>query len=339
MKPSLLTAALFCLFFSNAIAQKYYTTTLRKANGREVFTLDSADFISVIYEPDPDSKLFNVKEFYKDKTPKLEGKSKSRKEIMYEGLVRTFYCSGKKHELITYMDGAKVGDSYEYYPNGKIYTHKKNIADEKGNSEQLLDCRDSTGEVLAAAGEGKWRVYGNNFSFVFEEGTVKNALREGEWKGDNGDKVHNISFTEQYSDGVLKSGNSVYADDNKTYTYTARYVDAQYPGGMHALDKYVNEHGRYPASSRINDISGSLMVQFSILTDGTLSECKVTDSPDISFSNEAVRLLQTAQKWTPAYAFGRPIKVVKYSPVIFGFSERHEAYITINQDNPSFMSR
>jgi len=125
MKLTLFTAALFCLFFSNAIAQKYYTTTLRKANGQEVFTLDSADFISVIYEPDPDSKLFNVKEFYKDKTPKLVGKSKSRKEIMYEGLVRTFYRSGKKHELITYVDGDKVGDSYEYYPNGKSTRTKK----------------------------------------------------------------------------------------------------------------------------------------------------------------------------------------------------------------------
>ena len=317
MKTVVLTAALFCLLFSDAIAQKYYTTTLRRANGQEVFTLDSADFISVISEPDSGSNLFNVKEFYKDKTPKLVGKSKSYKEIEYEGLVQTFYPSGKKHELTTYVDGDKVGDSYEYYPNGKIYAHKKYVADKKGNSELLLDCRDSTGAVLASGGEGKWRVYGNNFSFVFEEGTVKGGLRDGEWKGDNGDKAHNVTFTEQYAGGVLKSGKSVYAEDGKTYDYTVRYVDAQFPGGLPAFGRYIDNHVVYPPILRANRTQGKVLVQFSVLPDGSLDDFKIIQSPDSLFSTEAIKVVKSSPKWTPAYAFGKPVKASYTVPVNF----------------------
>lgn len=317
MKPVVLTAALFCILSSTAIAQKYYTTTLRKANGQEVFTLDSADFISVISEPDSGSNLYNVKEFYKDKTPKLIGKSKNYKEIEYEGLVQTFYPTGKKHEMFNYVDGEKVGDSYEYYPNGKIYTHKKYTSDKKGNGELLLDCRDSTGTVLASGGEGKWRVYDNNFSYVFEEGTVKNGLRDGEWKGDNNDKAHNIIFTEQYEAGKLKSGKATYADDGKTYDYTVRYIDAQYPGGLAAFSRYLENKVVYPPMLRSNRTQGRVIVQFSVLPDGSLDEEKIVQSPDVLFSNEAMKVVKSSPKWTPAYAFGKPTKATYTVPVNF----------------------
>lgn len=338
MKSSILSTAIFCTFFSGAFAQKYYTTTLRKNNGQEVFQLDSADFISVISEPDAGSKLYNVQEFYKDKKPKLIGKSKNYKEIMFQGVVENFYPSGKKKELTTYVDGQKIGDSYEYYPNGKIYTHKKYVADKttNGNGALLLDCRDSTGTVLATNGEGRFRTYGSDFSYVFEEGNIKDGLREGEWNGDNGNKEHNIKFTEQYSGGILKSGTSVYADDNKTYTYTSRYVDAEYPGGQKALNKYVMDHGKYPISLKINHIQGTVNLDFSVLTDGTLSDFKVTRSPDLALSEEAVRVIKSTPKWMPACNFGRPVQVAKSTPVIFGYNRSIDEYIVIDMDYISF---
>lgn len=334
MKPALVTTALFCLLFITTFAQKHYTTTLRKNDGREVFSLDSADFISVISEPDQGSRLYNVQEFYKDKTPKLIGKSKTDKEITYEGLVKTFYPSGKKHELIDYLDGVKIGDCYEYYPNGKIYTHTKYIADKKNYSQLLLDCRDSTGTVLAADGEGKWRIYSGDFAFVFEEGSVKGGAKEGEWKGNNGSKAHNITFTEQYDNGELKSGFAFYADDNQTYKYNTRYVDAQFPGGLKAFDKYVSDNGKYPLSERINHTAGNVSMEFAVLPDGSISECKVTASPNLSFSEEAQRLLKTSPKWIPAAAFGKPLKMIEKMPFIFGFSARSDTYITIAENEP-----
>ncbi|MFD2871052.1 TonB family protein [Mucilaginibacter ximonensis] len=285
----------------------------------------------MISEPDQDSRLYNVQEFYKDKTPKLIGKSKTNKEITYEGLVKTFYPSGKKHELIDYLDGIKIGDSYEYYPNGKIYTHTKYIADKNNYNQLLLDCRDSTGNVLAADGEGKWRIYSGNFAFVFEEGPVKGGAKEGEWKGNNGDKSHNITFTEQYSNGELKSGSSVYADDNQTYTYNTRYVDAEFPGGLKALDRYVSDNGRYPSAERVSHSAGNVMLEFSVSTDGTITDCKVTESPNLAFSEEAKRLFKASPKWKPATAFGRPLTQIRKTPVTFGFSARNDYYITIGE--------
>lgn len=338
MKSLILVPALFCLFFNYTFAQKHYTTTLRKNSGQEVFSLDSADFISVVSEPDAGSNLFNVQELYKDKTPKLVGKSKEYKQIVYQGMVQTFYPSGKKHEIFNYADGTRVGDSYEYYPNGKIYAHKKIVTDGKDGAlhELLLDCRDSTGTVWASNGEGIYKVYTDNFKMTFEQGPVKDGLKEGEWKGDNGDKVHNITFTEQYSNGILKSGISVNADDNKTYTYNSRFTDAQYPGGLRAFDRYVSDKGKYPPRQKTNHFAGSVTIDFAVLPDGTISDCKITTSPDISFSEEAKRLFLSSPKWIPATAFGRPIKVSSTMSVLFGFSARNDDFITIGENAPVF---
>ncbi|WP_214070009.1 energy transducer TonB [Mucilaginibacter sp. dw_454] len=320
MKPITFIAMLLCVAATNSFAQKYSATTLYRSNGREVFDMDSADYIQVVSAPDEGSNLFNVQQYYKDKTRKLIAKSKDRTDIAYEGQVQTFYPSGKKHELLTYVNGEKVGDDYEYYPNGKLYAHKKYLADKKngtGDNVLLWDCRDSTGTVLATGGEGIYRVYANNFAFVFEEGPVKAGLKEGEWKGTNGDKTNNLTFTEQYNNGVLKSGKAVYAAEGKTYDYTSRYQEAEYPGGETAFNRYIDNNVVYPAVMRANRTQAQLIVQFSVLPDGSLSDFNIIHSPHYLFSEAATKVLKSSPKWKPGYAFGKPMKVTNEVAVNF----------------------
>lgn len=319
MKPKTLTW-LFCIAFTNSFAQNHTITTLFKNSGRQVYQLDSADFVRVVSEPDSGSKLFNVNEYYKDKTPRLVAKSWNRDNMQFEGQAQWFYANGKKQELCNFHEARKKGDAYEYYPNGKLYAHKKYLGDDEkvaGNNVLFLDCRDSTGAALTTNGEGHYKIYGNNFAFVYEEGQVKNGLRDGEWKGDNGDKDHHITFTESYDNGTLKTGSANHIYENKTYTYTSRDVMPQFTGGLAAFGTYLSQNIHYPGASRFNRVQGKVIVSFVVLTDGKLDDFKIMRSPDMLMSKEAVRVLSESPAWVPGYQFGKAVKVSYTVPISF----------------------
>src|SRR5476651_1804524 len=124
MKISLLSPVMCCLlYFGSASAQKR-NIYLFKNSGRQVEVRDSADYMRIVTEPDSGSTLYNVVEYYVNNKPKLVGKSTKFAFLSLEGQCATYYPSGKKHEVADYKNGIRDGDSYEYYPNGKLYTHK-----------------------------------------------------------------------------------------------------------------------------------------------------------------------------------------------------------------------
>ncbi|GAA4088590.1 energy transducer TonB [Mucilaginibacter panaciglaebae] len=320
MKPITLILLLCGMIFTNSFAQSHSITTLFKNNGRQVYELDSADFARVVSEPDSGSKLFNVNEYYINKTPRLVAKSWNRDNMQFEGQAVWFYPNGRKQELCNFHEARKKGDAYEYYPNGKLYIHKKYLWDDEkiaGNNELFLDYQDSTGKVLATNGEGYYKIYNNNFSNVFEEGKVKNGLRDGEWKGDNGAKDHHITFTESYDNGTLKSGRAVHVYENKTYDYTTRSVMPQFFGGLPAFGNYLSQNIHYPGVSRFNHTQGRVIVTFVVLADGSLAEFQVKSSPDILMSKEAVRVLAASPAWVPGYQFGKAVRVSYTVPINF----------------------
>lgn len=320
MKPTTLLSLLFCIAVTKSFAQSHSITTLFKNNGRQVYELDSADFARVVSEPDSGSKLFNVNEYYINKTPRLIAKSWSRDNMQFEGQAVWFYPSGKKQEMCNFHEARKKGDAYEYYPNGTLYIHKKYLGDDEkiaGNNELFLDYRDSTGKVLAINGEGYYKIYNNNFSNVFEEGKVKNGLRDGEWKGDNGDKDHRITFTEDYDNGTLKSGKAVHAYESKTYDYTTRNVMPQFFGGLPAFGAYLGQNIHYPGVSRFNRVQGRVIVTFVVLVNGKLDDFKIMRSPDMLMSKEAVRVLSASPAWVPGYQFGKAVRVSYTVPINF----------------------
>lgn len=320
MKPITVTAMLFCMLFSSAFAQNHSITTLYKNNGQQVDVLDSADFARVVSEPDSGSKLYNVNEYYKDKSQRLIAKSWNRDNMQFEGQAIWFYQSGKKQEVCNFHEARKLGDAYEYYPNGKLCIHKKYLGDNEkvnDNGVLFLDSRDSTGKVLATDGEGYLKIYANNYAYVYEEGNIKNGLRTGDWKGDNGEKDHHITFTEGYENGTLKSGKAVHSYENKTYTYTSREKMPEFTGGMSAFSSYLSQNIRYPGVSRFNHTQGRVIVSFVVLPDGSLADLEVKKSPDILMSKEAVRVLSASPAWVPGYQFGKAVRVSYTVPINF----------------------
>lgn len=308
----LLILGLFCIHHS--FGQKKEEVYFVKNSGALVDKLEEADYIRVFNEPDSGSTFYNVTEYYKDKTIRFVGKSSKPNIVVYEGQCRHYYPSGKKMDLANYKAGLRDGDSYEYYKNGKLYLHKTYAA---GKELLVLDCVDSTGNVLLKNGNGTHIIYNNEFKNIIEQGPIKDGLKNGEWKGETHYNPSNkLTFTEEYNAGQLVAGKSVDAD-GITYNYTQREIQPAFKGGLTAFGKFLGDSMRYPTWAKTNRIEGRVKVAFVVEKDGSLANYKVTETPNEEMSAEAIRILKISPKWEPGVFYGKVIRVSYIIPIAF----------------------
>jgi hypothetical protein len=112
----------------------------------QVSTLDSADFLRMILDPDPGDDRYNVKEYYAGGGIKLVGKANPRLisqekkgEMLLEGDCISFFPNGKKQSVIKYTAGNKEGMEYLYYPGGSVYSVRKNFISHRILNDRSLN--------------------------------------------------------------------------------------------------------------------------------------------------------------------------------------------------------
>ena len=88
-------------------------------------------------------------------------------------------------------------------------------------------------------------------------------------------------------------------------------------GDANAFSKWVNERLVYPEIAKENGVQGRVTLQFTVNTDGTVSNVKVLRGVDPSLDKEAVRVVSMSPRWTPGKQRDRAVKVTYTFPVIF----------------------
>jgi protein TonB len=107
--------------------------------------------------------------------------------------------------------------------------------------------------------------------------------------------------------GNPKPGTSVVAPDQP-----ARPV-----GGTEAFFAWIQKNQQYPALARQRKIEGRVMMEFVVQKDGSLTDAKVVKPLGSGLDQEALRLIKTAPKWTPATYQGQPLKQKMVLPIVF----------------------
>lgn len=84
---------------------------------------------------------------------------------------------------------------------------------------------------------------------------------------------------------------------------------AEFPGGKAALNQFIASNFIYPKIAIENNISGKVYVVFQILATGEVSNIKIEKGiPDCyECSEEAIRVLKSMPKWSPAMLSGKPV--------------------------------
>jgi serpin B len=91
----------------------------------------------------------------------------------------------------------------------------------------------------------------------------------------------------------------------------------QFPGGEAELYQYIQTHIQYPPEYGDVYIQGRVVVQFVVEKDGSIGEVKVVRSLDKNLDAEAVRLVKSLPKFTPARQNGQVVRCWYTLPVTF----------------------
>ena len=94
-------------------------------------------------------------------------------------------------------------------------------------------------------------------------------------------------------------------------------VQATYPGGEAAILTHIDKNLRYPAIASEQDIQGVVVVHFEVKEDGSIGTTQVAKSLSKECDHEAVRVVKSLQRFTPAWHQGKPVAVWFTLPIRF----------------------
>jgi protein TonB len=88
-------------------------------------------------------------------------------------------------------------------------------------------------------------------------------------------------------------------------------------GEANEFSKWVNSRLIYPEQAKEMGLQGRVTIQFTIGTDGSVSNVRVLKGADPILDREAVRVVSSSPRWSPGKNRDRAVKVSYTFPVIF----------------------
>ncbi len=104
-------------------------------------------------------------------------------------------------------------------------------------------------------------------------------------------------------------------------TYDSIDQQAEFPGGMEAFGKYLQENLKYPVEAQKANIKGKVYTQFVVNKDGTTSDFKTLKGIGYGCDEEAMRVLKSIPKWNPGIHKGEVVRSTFIVPINFQLSE------------------
>jgi TonB family protein len=94
-------------------------------------------------------------------------------------------------------------------------------------------------------------------------------------------------------------------------------VEAQPKGGLSTFYYYVLTHFEYPERCQSAGINGYVTLKFVVDVDGSISDVVAIEKTDAceEFTKEAIRVLISGPKWTPAQNGGKAVKAYRKIPI------------------------
>lgn len=89
----------------------------------------------------------------------------------------------------------------------------------------------------------------------------------------------------------------------------------EFPGGQDSMHVFIEKNFVYPAEAISNNESGTIWVEFVVMSDGTIATIKVVKGVSTSLNAEAVRIVGLMPKWKPGEQAGKVVSVRYIIPI------------------------
>jgi protein TonB len=97
----------------------------------------------------------------------------------------------------------------------------------------------------------------------------------------------------------------------------AQTSQPSFPGGDEALMQYLADNVCYPENAAEMGIEGVVTVEFIVKADGSIADAKIVRMVDPDLEEEALRLVNSMPRWTPASDNGTPTDARYSLPIKF----------------------
>ncbi|HWZ35340.1 MAG TPA: TonB family protein [Mucilaginibacter sp.] len=150
---------------------------------------------------------------------------------------------------------------------------------------------------------------------VHEEPPTQNDLKNADpgQKDQKGDPNADIRIDEP----VGNSDTKAVTEDTGNQIFTQVESMPEFPGGLEAFGKYLQNNIKFPAVDRENGVSGKVFCQFVVEKDGSLTDIQAVRGPSQTMKDEAVRVLKKSPRWKAGIQNGRPVRVSYTVPINF----------------------
>ena len=117
------------------------------------------------------------------------------------------------------------------------------------------------------------------------------------------------------NDNVVKDSVGATSSTDPVFSFTEE--SPQFPGGMDAMMSFINGEIRYPEEAREKGITGTMLVEFVVEKDGSVSNVKVKVPLFPECDNEAIRVITAMPRWKPGKNNGEPVRCFYQVPIMF----------------------
>jgi len=124
---------------------------------------------------------------------------------------------------------------------------------------------------------------------------------------------------------TTKSLNFIIPDTNKVFNKEPLFDVVEdmpsFVGGEEAMYDWLGNNTKYPREAKEKEIEGTVIVQFIIEKDGSLSGISISKDIGGGCGDEALRVIKAMPKWIPGKQKGKVVRVQYALPFIFSLGK------------------
>lgn len=225
------------------------------------------------------------------------------------------------------VSGKYVGEIIDYWSDGA--TMLTFSYDSKGRRSGDIKLTNSNGSVrlqgqyLDGHKVGVWEVYGaKQVSIDYDRKKTKShyAIDSLEVCLNNKEsfKVSPYIRKRDYPEIYPLITNSQSFHVNKNEVFTIVEEPPYFPNGSEVLGQFIGALIRYPEEALKNNIKGKVIIEFTIIEDGSTIDFNVIKGLGFGCEQEAIRVLKLLPDWVPGYQRGKPVRTKHQIPITFG---------------------
>jgi protein TonB len=152
-----------------------------------------------------------------------------------------------------------------------------------------------------------------NKEVVEEEMPTQEEVKQNDVGAENIEGTGVIEFDEPVEE-VLKQ------ESDEDVIFMVVEQQAEFPGGMEAMMKFIVKNMKYPAVARRMGIEGSVFVSFVVDKEGGISDLTVIKGISAECDKEALRVVKLMPPWKAGKQNGKPVKSRFVLPIKFRLS-------------------